>query len=113
MLTVDSLKQALDLLREDYELKLKAGQSETWQCDQRTKDLWCLGHFIDARYCDLEPDRRRALGLMFNRIVRSVEDPFEAAVVVIHVGDSDLNIEDYSKDYWTAKNNNKWNRPAL
>jgi hypothetical protein len=111
MLDRDTLKEALDLLREDYELKLKAGQSETWRCDQRTNDIWCLGHFIDDRYSRLEQERRRALGLMFNRIVRSVEDPFEAAVVVINVGDSDFNIEDYSQHYWTAKNNNKWNRP--
>lgn len=113
MFYVESLKEYLNLIRKDYDLKLIAGQSETWQCDQRTKDIWCISQLINDRYYDLDPDRRRALGLMFNRIVRSVEDPFEAAVVVLNVGDGGLNIEDYSQHYWTAKNNNKWNRPAL
>lgn len=110
MLNYDQVIDLVESLREPYEAKLYLGQSETWQCDQRTKDLWCLSHLIDDRYANLDSDRRRDLGWAFNRMVRSVEDPFTVAVIIIDVGDNDLNIEDYSKDYWTAKNHNKWNR---
>lgn len=100
----------VESLRDLYETKLYLGQSETWQCDQRTKDLWCLSHLIDDRYSHLDGDRRRDLGWAFNRMVRSAEDPFKVAAIIIHVGDNDLKIEDYSKDYWTARNHDKWNR---
>lgn len=110
MIDKDQLHAQIDIVREVYENQLRMGQSETWTCDQRTKDLWCLSHFIDDRFSHLTPERRKDLGWAFNRMVRSAEDPFDVAVVVINVGDNDLNIEDYSKDYWTAKNHNKWNR---
>lgn len=108
MKTIDWLKIQVEIVREVYENQLQMGQSETWACDQRTKDLWCLSHFIDDRFSNLPGDRRRDLGWMFNRIVRSVEEPFEAACIVIHVGDNGLNTEDYSKDYWTARNHKKY-----
>lgn len=111
-MTPELLHQQVDIVREIYEQQLKMGQPETWQCDQRTRDLWCLSHFIDDRFSNLSSERRRDLGWMFNRIVRSVEDPFEAASVVVKVGDDNLNIDDYTKDYWTAKNHNKWNRKS-
>jgi hypothetical protein len=102
--------ELVESVRDIYEAKLYLGQSETWQCDQRTKDLWCLSHLIDDRYSNLDSERRKDLGWAFNRMVRSAENPFEVAAIIIHVGDNDLKIEDYSKDYWTAKNHNKWNR---
>jgi len=103
------VRELLEPLRDTYEAKLREGQPATWQCDQRTKDLWCLSQLIIARYYDLDGDRRRDLNWMFNRIVRSVEDPFEAAAVVIYVGDKGLNTEDYSQNYWTAHNHMRYN----
>jgi len=108
MITAAQVLAYVERLRDLYEAQLRLGQSETWQCDQRTRDLWCLSHFIDDRYADLDSDRRRDLGWAFNRMVRSAEDPFEVAAIVIHVGDNGLAIEDYSKDYWTARNHRKW-----
>jgi hypothetical protein len=109
----DQVIELVESLRDLYEAQLYLGQSETWQCDQRTRDLWCLSHLINDRYTHLDDARRKDLGWAFNRMVRSVEDPFEVAVVILNVGDNDLKIEDYSKDYWTAKNHNKWNRKDL
>ena len=103
--------ELVDSLRDLYEAKLYLGQPETWACDQRTKDLWCLSHLIDDRYSNLDDNRRRDLGWAFNRMVRSAEDPFEVAVIILNVGDNNLAIEDYSKYFWTAKNHDKWNRP--
>ena len=108
MITVEYLKAQVEIVRETYEIQLSMGQSETWSCDQRTKDLWCLSHFIDDRFSNLPEERRKDLGWAFNRMVRSVEDPFEAGCIVVHVGDNDLIIEDYSKDFWTAKNHKRW-----
>ena len=105
---IEFLKAQIDIVRDLYEAQLRMGQSESWTCDQRTRDLWCLSHFINDRFSNLDSEYRKDLGWMFNRIVRSVEDPFEAACVVIHVGDNGLNTEDYSKDYWTAKNHKRW-----
>lgn len=108
MITAEYLKAQLDIVREAYENQLRMGQSETWACDQRTKDLWCLSHFIDDRFSNLPGERRKDLGWAFNRMARSAEDPFEAGAIVVHVGDNDLIIEDYSKDFWTAKNHKRW-----
>jgi len=106
----NQVKNLVESLRDLYEAKLFLGQSETWICDQRTRDLWCISHLIDDRYSNLDNERRKNLGWAFNRMVRSVEDPFQVAFIIIHIGDNDLNIEDYSKDYWTARNHDKWNR---
>ena len=108
VIDAQTIRLLVDSVRDIYEAKLRLGQPDTWQCDQRTRDLWCLSHLIDDRFSNLDGDRRRDLGWAFNRMVRSAEDPFEVAAIIVHVGDNGLVIEDYSKDYWTAKNHGKW-----
>lgn len=108
MKDVIELRNQVETVRSVYENLLQTGQAENWACDQRTKDLWCLSHFIDDRFYDCPEVYRKDLGWAFNRMVRSAEDPFDVALVVIFVGDNRLNVDDYTKDYWTAKNHNKW-----
>jgi hypothetical protein len=108
MRTAQQVRELLAPVRELYLDQLRLGQSPTWACDERTADLWCLGHLIDDRFANLPSERRRDLGWAFNRMVRSAEDPFEVAAIILYVGDNGLAIDDYSKDYWTARNHMKW-----
>ncbi len=104
---ITELRCAIDERRLVDEALLRHGQPEGWNCDQRTRDIWCLTRFISDRFVEFRElgheERRRDLLLMFNQIVRSVVDPFEAASVVVKVGDEGLKISDYTKDYWTAR----------
>ncbi len=102
------LRALVEAARERYEGELRSGRAPTWQCDQRTRDVWCLGRLIDERFAGLEPERRRELGWAFSRMVRSAEDPFEVGAIVVRVGDEGLDVGEYSKNYWTARNHAKW-----
>jgi hypothetical protein len=104
----NEIREAVEADRERLESGLRAGQPPTWQCDQRTRDVWCLGRLIDERFAGLDPERRRELGWAFSRMVRSAEDPFEVAARVVRTGDAGSDVGDITKDHWTAKNHRRW-----
>ncbi len=104
----DDIRAAVEAGRDRLEAGLRAGRPETWRCDRRTGDVWCLGRLIDARYAGLDPERRRELGWAFSRMVRSAEDPFEVAAKVVRVGDDGSDVGEVTKDHWTAKNHRRW-----
>lgn len=108
MIEPQLIRDELQPHRDRFMASLKDGRPENWTCDTRTGDVWCLSQWLSERFKALGDDRRRELLWMFSRIVRSVENVFEAASVVVHVGDNGLSIDDYAKDYWTAKRHNKW-----
>jgi hypothetical protein len=104
------LRQQLEPHRERFEALLRTGQPPGWAADQRTLDVWCLGHFLDERFSGLPDERRRQLGHAFHRMVRSAEDPWQVAAEVLLVGDEGLELSDFSQRYWTARNHGKWEK---
>lgn len=102
-MTPEEIRTSVDLVREELEKLLRAGQPSHWICDQRTRDMWCIGYWLAARYETLEPDRKRELLALFNRITRPTEDLFAVASLVVEVGDSGGDTSDVSKDFWTAR----------
>lgn len=82
MYNSEMIRADLEPARARYEAQLREGQTPHWIPDQRTKDLWCLGKWIDAK---LSGDTRRIEMLhYFNRIVRAEQDPFAVAAVVMN-----------------------------
>jgi len=80
----ETLRAALLPDRERFEAALAVGQTPNWSCDQRTKDIWCLGHWLNEKLSDLPgDDRRNALGY-FNRKVRAEPDPFALAALIMN-----------------------------
>ncbi len=104
----DEIRKAVEAGRDKLEAGLRAGRPGHWQCDQRTRDVWCLGVLVDERFAGLDPERRRELGWAFSRMVRSSEDPFEAAAKVVRVGEAGTDVGEVTKDHWTAKNHRRW-----
>lgn len=102
-LSGNDIRRELEVDRRRFEDALKAGQQPNWQCDQRTRDLWCLGHWLMERYMPIEGDRRRELVWLFDRIARSSEDLFASAALVVGIGDHGGSVDDVGKDFWTAR----------
>ena len=50
------------------------GQPERYSPDQRSKDLWCLGKWLDEVTAVAGDEMRRRAGWHFNRKARGVED---------------------------------------
>ena len=94
---------SVELERPRYERELRQGQPETWSCDQRTRDVWCIGRWLQERYDHLPGDRKRELLSLFNRIIRPVDDVFYAAQLVVEAGDLGGDTNNVSKDFWTAR----------
>lgn len=85
-----NIKEEVDKYRGIYEAALKLGQPVNWNADQRTKDIWCIGKWMNGY---LPESRRIELLWYFNRIVRSEQDPFDAAQKVIDKFDSGAPLE--------------------
>lgn len=81
-----SIKQSLALVYESYFAKLADGQNDTWRCDQRTADLFCLAQWLMdeliKHQCPQE-DRIYVQGY-FNRHARGEEDLYEVAAHAIN-----------------------------
>lgn len=78
----DMVRAEIEPDRAKYEAQLREGQAPNYTPDQRTKDLWCLGKWINAKLDG--DDRRIELLWYFNRTVRAEEDPFVVAARVIN-----------------------------
>ena len=84
--TADIVRMGIANSYESYYAKLATGQSPTWKCDQRTKDLFCLSNWLMdelmARKC---PDEdRRFIQNFFNRKARSANDLYELAAAAMN-----------------------------
>lgn len=98
MYDADTIKEKIELNRTRYEDLLRIGQAPNWQTDQRTRDLWCLGKWIDE---ELEGHERRIeIMWYFNRTVRAEQNPFEVAAVVMNKCYSGEVIEEHYKRYY-------------
>jgi hypothetical protein len=87
--------------RAKYEAQLMEGQPPRYTPDQRTRDIWCLGKWIDAK---LEGQERRIEMLWyFNRTVRAEEDPFEVAAVVMNTYANGEPLADWYQRYFRER----------
>lgn len=78
------VKTELEPDRERFEVKLRMGQMPTWSCDQRTRDIWCIGKWLGERFSVLPDEQRIQYQWYFNRTVRAEEEPFEVAAKVMN-----------------------------
>lgn len=78
------VRTELELDRERFEAMLQKGQPVGWICDQRTRDLWNLGHWLNEKFSGLSNEDRIQYNWYFNRKVRAEHDPFELAALVIN-----------------------------
>jgi hypothetical protein len=67
-----------------FEESLREGQMPTWSCDQRTKDIWCLGKWIGEKFSALSDEQRIQYQWYFNRTVRAEDDPFEVIAKIMN-----------------------------
>jgi hypothetical protein len=79
------VKTELEPDRMRFEESLREGQMPTWSCDQRTKDLWCLGKWLSEQFAVLPDEQRIQYQWYFNRKVRAEDQPFEVAAMVMNL----------------------------
>ncbi len=74
--TSQKIKEAVHCHEDRLFANYAAGRSPTWSCDQRTKDVWCIGLWIDEELTRLNVDDtvRRMQTAEFNRYSRSDQD---------------------------------------
>ena len=97
------VKTELDPHRERFEALLRVGQMPTWSCDQRTKDLWCLGKWLSEQFAVLPDEQRIQYQWYFNRKVRAEDQPFEVAAMVMNKHLMGEAIEDVYTRYSTDR----------
>jgi hypothetical protein len=63
-----------------------SGRPENWSCDSRTRDLICIGNWIDSelKRLDIDDLGRRAQTSQFNRRSRSEDDLWELAAQIMN-----------------------------
>lgn len=92
--TSDTIRKCLEFKKQKYLDKLYAERSPTWNCDQRTKDLFCLSQWLMEEidyYFNINSifaapsneDRSDTLDF-FNRKSRAEEDLFELAALAMN-----------------------------
>ena len=84
--TADWIRTSLAAKYDTYYAKLCVGQMPTWSCDQRTKDLFCLGQWLMDELFLLKctsVDRRDTQDF-FNRKARAENDLFELAALAMN-----------------------------
>lgn len=87
--------------RAKFEAQLREGQPPNYTPDQRTRDIWCLGKWIDQK---LSGDGRRIeMLLYFNRIVRAEEDVFEVVARVMNLHASGKPLEDHYQRFFRER----------
>lgn len=74
--TSEKIKEAVKTHEERLFAKYAEGRSPTWSCDQRTKDVWCIGLWLDEELTRLNVGDhvRRLQTAEFNRYSRSDQD---------------------------------------
>ena len=84
--TSQSVSDSLALKLDIYFARLSIGQPETWKCDQRTKDLFCLYAWIMDELTSLScsDEDRRAMQWYFNRKSRAEDDLFALTAKVMN-----------------------------
>ena|SRR5271166_5880234 len=86
LFTTETVRTSLAPKWDGYYAKLAIGQSPTWICDERTKELFCLSQWIMEelmlRKCPDE-DRIRQQRF-FNRKARATEDLYELAATTLN-----------------------------
>lgn len=84
--TAEMVRVSLANSYDRYYAKLAVGQSPTWKCDQRTKDLFCLSNWLMDELITLScPDEdRRFVQNYFNRKARADNDLYELAAVAVN-----------------------------
>lgn len=86
--TADSVRLDVEPHRARLLESLYLNQPANYSPDQRTKDLWVLGGWID-QCCHLNPDisndMRLRAGSFFNRKARAAEDLFVLAAVSLNL----------------------------
>lgn len=84
--TAANVREAMDPQRERLFAPYAVGRPATWTTDQRTKDLWCLGRWLDEEMTRTGVDDlgRRVQLATFNRYSRSDEDLFELAAQIMN-----------------------------
>lgn len=81
-----SVRMSIAPKYEGYYAKLAIGQSPTWRCDQRTKDIFCLQQWISEELTALgcpDEDRRFILNY-FNRKARAEDDLYVLAAKAVN-----------------------------
>lgn len=84
--THQSVKEAVESQREALFASYAVGRSPTWSCDQRTKDLWCIGRWVNEELSRLNVDDRvrRVQIAEFHRYSRSDQDLWELAASIMN-----------------------------
>ncbi len=73
-----------------------AGRPPRWTCDQRTKDVWCIGCWLseELSHLNVGDDVRKVQVAEFNRYSRSDENLWDRAASIMNVaaaGEVDVN----------------------
>jgi len=84
--TAEYVRLCLQPKYETYFAKLAVGQPTNWNCDQRTKDNFCLSQWLMDELIMLKcpDDDRRDVQNFFNRKARAESDLFELAAKAIN-----------------------------
>lgn len=94
--TVSSVMSAVRRNADRLFAPYAVGRSPTWACDQRTRDVWCIGCWMGEELTRLNvgDDVRRTQQAEFNRYSRSDEDLWARAASIMNaavLGDVDVN----------------------
>lgn len=88
--TAQSVREALEPHRTRLFSSYATGRPVGWNCDQRTKDLWCLGMWLGEEMSKLVESNklddlgRRVQLATFNRRSRSDHDLFELSAQLMN-----------------------------
>lgn len=76
--TAQEVKDAIEKDRERLFAPWALGRPEGWACDSRTRDLVCIGYWLDEQMMSMGLDDRGRIVLLgfYNRRGRSEEDLF-------------------------------------
>ena len=79
--TAEKVRAAVDSDRERLFAPYIMGRSANWACDPRTKDLVCIGYWLQEQLALIcaNDDDRRTQQWFYNRWSRSDDDLFELA----------------------------------
>ncbi len=84
--TAQKIKDAVVVHEARLFANYAVGRSPTWSCDQRTKDVWCIGLWLDEELTKLNVGDtvRRAQTAEFNRYSRSDQDLWGLASEILN-----------------------------
>jgi hypothetical protein len=84
--TAESVRQSLQPKWDTYYAALAVGQSPTWICDQRTKELWCLARWLmdELKALGCPEEDSKAQQRFFNRKSRATDELYGLAAITIN-----------------------------